>query len=79
MDRINDESTTLYFYESRLLTFDGWPFQEDCVCTPENVSNTTTTSLMGSPVTYYLFMHILIGFLFALRCVSALEGLHLKL
>ncbi|XP_060794997.1 baculoviral IAP repeat-containing protein 5a [Neoarius graeffei] len=38
MDRINDESTTLYFYESRLLTFDGWPFQEDCVCTPENMA-----------------------------------------
>lgn len=47
MDRINDEPTMMYFYENRLLTFDGWPFQEDCVCTPENVSNTTTTNMRG--------------------------------
>ncbi|XP_026996187.1 baculoviral IAP repeat-containing protein 5a [Tachysurus fulvidraco] len=38
MDQINDDPTKLYFYENRLLTFDGWPFQEDCVCTPENMA-----------------------------------------
>ncbi|XP_053496459.1 baculoviral IAP repeat-containing protein 5a [Ictalurus furcatus] len=38
MDHINDEPTKFYFYENRLSTFDGWPFQEDCVCTPENMA-----------------------------------------
>ncbi|MCI4384382.1 hypothetical protein PGIGA_G00037960 [Pangasianodon gigas] len=38
MEHINDDPTTLYFYENRLLTFDSWPFQEDCVCTPENMA-----------------------------------------
>lgn len=47
MDRVSDEPTALYFYENRLLTFAGWPFQEDCVCTPENVSNTATTNHLG--------------------------------
>ncbi|TSK14783.1 Baculoviral IAP repeat-containing protein 5.2 [Bagarius yarrelli] len=38
MDHINDETVKFYFYENRLLTFGGWPFQEDCVCTPENMA-----------------------------------------
>lgn len=28
----------MYEYESRLKTFTKWPFQENCKCTPENVS-----------------------------------------
>ncbi|KAI5103368.1 baculoviral IAP repeat-containing protein 5, partial [Silurus meridionalis] len=38
MCNINDEPTALYFYDNRLLTFHAWPFQEDCVCTPENMA-----------------------------------------
>lgn len=38
MDIMTGELTKLYFYESRLETFKGWPFEEDCSCTPENVS-----------------------------------------
>ncbi|XP_076854667.1 baculoviral IAP repeat-containing protein 5a [Brachyhypopomus gauderio] len=38
MDLINDDHMKMYFYESRLLTFAGWPFEEDCVCTPENMA-----------------------------------------
>lgn len=37
IDSTNDP-TKLYIYENRLQTFVGWPFEEDCVCTPENVS-----------------------------------------
>lgn len=28
----------MYEYETRLKTFTKWPFQENCKCTPENVS-----------------------------------------
>lgn len=28
----------MYEYEARLKTFTKWPFQENCKCTPENVS-----------------------------------------
>ncbi|XP_037546703.1 baculoviral IAP repeat-containing protein 5a [Nematolebias whitei] len=28
----------MYFYENRLKTFEGWPFNEDCTCTPENMA-----------------------------------------
>lgn len=28
----------MYEYENRLKTFTKWPFQENCKCTPENVS-----------------------------------------
>lgn len=41
MDIMNGELTKMYFYESRLETFKGWPFEEDCCCTPENVSEFT--------------------------------------
>ncbi|XP_007259356.2 baculoviral IAP repeat-containing protein 5a [Astyanax mexicanus] len=33
-----DEDTKLYFYENRLLTFVGWPFEEGCACTPETMA-----------------------------------------
>lgn len=48
MDHFTEEPTKLYFYENRLLTFDGWPFQEDCACTPENVSYTATPNYFVS-------------------------------
>lgn len=38
MDPFNDEHMKMYFYENRLKTFEGWPFEEGCLCTPENVS-----------------------------------------
>ncbi|KAK1794037.1 hypothetical protein P4O66_010938 [Electrophorus voltai] len=38
MDIINDDQLKMYLFENRLLTFVGWPFEEDCVCTPENMA-----------------------------------------
>ncbi|XP_026172172.1 baculoviral IAP repeat-containing protein 5a [Mastacembelus armatus] len=38
MDPYSDERTKMYFYENRLKTFEGWPFNEDCDCTPENMA-----------------------------------------
>ncbi|KAK2820788.1 hypothetical protein Q5P01_023747 [Channa striata] len=38
MDPLNEEHTRMYFYENRLKTFEGWPFDEDCKCTPENMA-----------------------------------------
>lgn len=38
MDLGSDDQTKMYFYENRLQTFVGWPFEEGCICTPENVS-----------------------------------------
>lgn len=38
MEPLNEEDIKMYFYENRLKTFEGWPFDEDCMCTPENVS-----------------------------------------
>lgn len=38
MDIHNDEAIKMYFYENRLKTFEGWPFDEDCACNAENVS-----------------------------------------
>ncbi|TNN38603.1 Baculoviral IAP repeat-containing protein 5.1 [Liparis tanakae] len=28
----------MYIYENRLKTFEGWPFDEGCSCTPENMA-----------------------------------------
>lgn len=39
MDAVSAAHTKMYFYENRLKTYSGWPFEEDCVCTPENVGN----------------------------------------
>lgn len=33
------EDLKMYFYENRLATYSGWPFDEDCACTPETVSS----------------------------------------
>ncbi len=37
MDISSVDQTKMYFYENRLQTFVGWPFEEGCICTPENV------------------------------------------
>ncbi|KAM4623704.1 baculoviral IAP repeat-containing protein 5a [Polymixia lowei] len=38
MDPSTEEETKLYFYENRLKTYMGWPFEEGCACTPENMA-----------------------------------------
>ncbi|XP_041829585.1 baculoviral IAP repeat-containing protein 5a [Melanotaenia boesemani] len=38
MDSFNEEDIKMYFYENRLKTFEKWPFDEDCTCTPENMA-----------------------------------------
>ncbi|XP_030646817.1 baculoviral IAP repeat-containing protein 5a [Chanos chanos] len=38
MDPLNEEHTKMYFYHNRLATFSGWPFDEDCACTSENMA-----------------------------------------
>uniref|UniRef100_A0A8C1L2L3 Baculoviral IAP repeat containing 5a n=1 Tax=Cyprinus carpio TaxID=7962 RepID=A0A8C1L2L3_CYPCA len=38
MDLSSDDQTKMYFYENRLQTFVGWPFEEGCICTPENMA-----------------------------------------
>ncbi|XP_041819069.1 baculoviral IAP repeat-containing protein 5a [Chelmon rostratus] len=38
MDPFNKEDIKMYFYENRLKTFEGWPFDEGCSCTPENMA-----------------------------------------
>ncbi|XP_056153780.1 baculoviral IAP repeat-containing protein 5a [Lampris incognitus] len=38
MDPYQDKDTQMYFYENRLKTFVGWPFNEGCCCTPENMA-----------------------------------------
>lgn len=38
MDPFSEDCIEMFFYENRLKTFEGWPFEENCSCTPENVS-----------------------------------------
>ncbi|XP_006635220.1 baculoviral IAP repeat-containing protein 5a [Lepisosteus oculatus] len=38
MNVMQGEYIKMYFYKNRLDTFSGWPFQEGCVCTPENMA-----------------------------------------
>uniref|UniRef100_A0A8C2BXS1 Baculoviral IAP repeat containing 5a n=1 Tax=Cyprinus carpio TaxID=7962 RepID=A0A8C2BXS1_CYPCA len=38
MDLSSDDQTKMYFYENRLQTFVGWPFEEGCICTPQNMA-----------------------------------------
>ncbi|XP_061774077.1 baculoviral IAP repeat-containing protein 5.2-like [Nerophis ophidion] len=39
MELFNESDTfKMYFCENRLKTFEGWPFDEDCACTPENMA-----------------------------------------
>lgn len=51
MDPLNEEETKMYFYENRLKTFEGWPFDEDCKCTPENVSEPLTLLTLATKLT----------------------------
>uniref|UniRef100_A0A3Q4N634 Baculoviral IAP repeat containing 5a n=1 Tax=Neolamprologus brichardi TaxID=32507 RepID=A0A3Q4N634_NEOBR len=38
MDPYNEENIKMYFFENRIKTYEGWPFDEDCKCTPENMA-----------------------------------------
>ncbi|KAI4807196.1 hypothetical protein KUCAC02_027023 [Chaenocephalus aceratus] len=38
MDRFSEDCIEMFFYENRLKTFEGWPFEENCSCTPENMA-----------------------------------------
>ncbi|XP_077407264.1 baculoviral IAP repeat-containing protein 5a [Vanacampus margaritifer] len=38
MELVVEESLEMLIYENRLQTFKGWPFDEDCKCTPENMA-----------------------------------------
>lgn len=38
MDVFCEEKIKMFFSENRLKTFEGWPFDEDCTCTPENMA-----------------------------------------
>ncbi|XP_064789563.1 baculoviral IAP repeat-containing protein 5a [Oncorhynchus masou masou] len=38
MDPFSEDRTKMYFYETRLNTYVGWPFEEGCACTPENMA-----------------------------------------
>ncbi|XP_071402566.1 baculoviral IAP repeat-containing protein 5a [Centroberyx affinis] len=51
MDPFNEEETKMYFYENRLKTYVGWPFEEGCSCTPENMAKAgfIHTPLENSP------------------------------
>ncbi|MCJ8739434.1 hypothetical protein PDJAM_G00047100 [Pangasius djambal] len=33
-----NEDLKMYFYENRIATYSGWPFDEDCACTSENMA-----------------------------------------
>lgn len=65
MDLSSDDQTKMYFYENRLQTFVGWPFEEGCICTPENVSKPFGPSrwkhgFVGAEMQCF---HLLYGFL----------------
>ncbi|XP_061562322.1 baculoviral IAP repeat-containing protein 5a [Phycodurus eques] len=38
MELFQDEELKMLFYENRLKTYEGWPFDKDCICTPENMA-----------------------------------------
>ncbi|XP_013879499.1 baculoviral IAP repeat-containing protein 5a [Austrofundulus limnaeus] len=38
MNTFDEADLKMYFYENRLKTYEGWPFNEDCTCTPENMA-----------------------------------------
>ncbi|XP_046888817.1 baculoviral IAP repeat-containing protein 5a [Hypomesus transpacificus] len=65
MDPFGEEHTTMYFYENRLKTYVGWPFDEDCTCTPENMAKSgfIHTPSENSPDTAKCFF-----------CLKELEG-----
>ncbi|KAL3051227.1 hypothetical protein OYC64_001489 [Pagothenia borchgrevinki] len=38
MELLSKDSIKMYSYENRLKTFEGWPFEENCSCTPDNMA-----------------------------------------
>ncbi|XP_051925748.1 baculoviral IAP repeat-containing protein 5a [Hippocampus zosterae] len=38
MELFVEGSLKMFLYENRLKTFEGWPFDEDCTCTPDNMA-----------------------------------------
>lgn len=52
MNPYNDQHLKMYFYENRLKTFEGWPFEEDCLCTPENVRTGLKTANFSTVGTF---------------------------
>jgi len=65
MDLVNDDPTKMYYYENRLQTFVGWPFEEGCVCTPENVSEPTSKpGFVGPTKRYAMFSALYMLFSF---------------
>ncbi|CAK6964059.1 hypothetical protein L3Q82_010672 [Scomber scombrus] len=38
MEHFNEGNIKMFFYENRLKTFEGWPFDADCACTPQNMA-----------------------------------------
>lgn len=48
MEQFNEGDMKMYFYENRLKTFEGWPFDADCACTPQNVSKRSNGWLLLS-------------------------------
>ncbi|XP_076008166.1 baculoviral IAP repeat-containing protein 5a [Genypterus blacodes] len=64
-EQFSDEQTKMYFYENRLKTYEGWPFEEGCACTPENMAKAgfIHTPSDNSPDTAMCFF-----------CLKELEG-----
>ncbi|XP_069011440.1 baculoviral IAP repeat-containing protein 5a [Embiotoca jacksoni] len=65
MGTSNEKDLKIYIYENRLKTFDSWPFDEDCKCTPENMAKAgfIHTPSDNSPDTAMCFF-----------CLKELEG-----
>ncbi|XP_034049657.1 baculoviral IAP repeat-containing protein 5a [Thalassophryne amazonica] len=65
MHALAEEDIKMYFYQNRLKTFEGWPFNEDCACTPENMAKAgfIHTPSENSPDTAMCFF-----------CLKELEG-----
>ncbi|XP_015253638.1 baculoviral IAP repeat-containing protein 5a [Cyprinodon tularosa] len=65
MEIFNKMNFKMYFFENRLKTFEGWPFDKDCACTPENMARAGFIHTPGenSPDTAMCFF-----------CLKELEG-----
>ncbi|XP_048843900.1 baculoviral IAP repeat-containing protein 5a [Brienomyrus brachyistius] len=65
MDLVTYEETKMYFYENRLKTYSGWPFEDGCACTSENMARAgfIHTPSENSPDTAQCFF-----------CLKELEG-----
>ncbi|XP_012731598.1 baculoviral IAP repeat-containing protein 5a [Fundulus heteroclitus] len=65
MENLVEEDVKFYIFENRLKTFDGWPFDKDCACTPENMAKAgfVHTPTENSPDVAMCFL-----------CLKELEG-----